>query len=202
MLPMEALALPRKLRVSHVDLVISKRIEQATQSRRVTKLPISVQIPNAGQSFAIGPQAEVKPAQQVGDRGRRQTNTASAQRLLNLAERAVRSLHAGDRVSRGRIRKLFFQNLQEVGTFFRARLASTGPANPQGWLGLAVLQFALPASNRVGIQAGDLCEEGDAPATVLLGEEADEEASSAFVGGSGEAVDPPVLPSPSAAGCC
>jgi hypothetical protein len=55
------------------------------------------------------------------------------------------------------------------------------------------LQFALPARNRVGVQAGDPCEEGDASATVLLGEEADEEASSAFVGGSDETVDPPVL---------
>jgi hypothetical protein len=52
----------------------------------------------------------------------------------------------------------------------------------------------------VGVQAGDLCEEGDASATVLLGEEADEEASSAFVGGSNETVDPPVLPSQSAVG--
>jgi len=52
----------------------------------------------------------------------------------------------------------------------------------------------------VRVQARDLGEEGNAPATVLLGEEADEEASSAFVGGSDEAVDPAVLPSQSAVG--
>jgi hypothetical protein len=56
----------------------------------------------------------------------------------------------------------------------------------------------LPASNRVGVQTGDLGEEGDASAAVLLGEKADEEASRAFVGGSDETVDPPVLPSESA----
>jgi hypothetical protein len=34
---------------------------------------------------------------------------------------------------------------------------------------------------------------GDAPGAVLLGEEADKAAAGAFVGGSDEAVDPPVL---------
>jgi hypothetical protein len=62
------------------------------------------------------------------------------------------------------------------------------------------LQFALPARNGVGVQAGDLCKESDTSATVLLGEEADEEASRAFVGGSDEAIDPPMLSSQSAVG--
>jgi hypothetical protein len=52
----------------------------------------------------------------------------------------------------------------------------------------------------MGVQTGNLCEECDASATVLLGEKADEEASSAFVGGSDQTVDPPVLLSQSAVG--
>jgi hypothetical protein len=62
------------------------------------------------------------------------------------------------------------------------------------WLGLAALQFTLATGNRVGVQAGDLCEVGDPSRTVLLGEEADEEPSDAFVGGSDEAVDAVMLP--------
>lgn len=63
-----------------------------------------------------------------------------------------------------------------------------------------MLQFALAAGNRIRVQAGDLCKESDSSATVPLGEETDEEASGSFVGGSDEAVDPPVLPSKSAVG--
>ena len=81
--------------------------------------------------------------------------------------------------------------------FFRAWSASTRSANPLGGPGSAALQLTLATGNRVGIQAGDLCEVGDSPRTVLLGEEADEEPSRAFVGGSNEAVDPAMLPGPS-----
>jgi hypothetical protein len=56
------------------------------------------------------------------------------------------------------------------------------------------LQFALASGNGVGVQAGDLCEVGDPSRAVLLGEEADEEPSGAFVGGSDEAVDAVMLP--------
>jgi hypothetical protein len=55
------------------------------------------------------------------------------------------------------------------------------------------LQFALTAGNRVGVQAGDPGEMGDSAVAVLVGEEADQQASGAFVGGRDEAVDPPVL---------
>jgi len=81
-----------------------------------------------------------------------------------------------------------------VDFFFRARSASTRSANPVGWRGSAALQFPLATSNRVGVQAGDLCEVGDPSGAVLLGEEADEEPPGAFVGGSDEAVDPAMLP--------
>jgi hypothetical protein len=63
-----------------------------------------------------------------------------------------------------------------------------------GWLRLAAVQFPLAAGNRVGVQAGDLCEVGDASRTVFLGEEADEEPSGAFVSDSDKAVDPAVFP--------
>jgi hypothetical protein len=56
-----------------------------------------------------------------------------------------------------------------------------------------VLQFALAAGNSVGVQAGDPRQVGDATAAILLGKKADEKPSSAFVGDSDEAVDPPVL---------
>ena len=62
-------------------------------------------------------------------------------------------------------------------------------------MGMAPLQFALAPSNGVGVQAGDPCEPGDPPATLLLGEEADELPAEPFVGGSEEAVEPPMLAS-------
>jgi hypothetical protein len=55
------------------------------------------------------------------------------------------------------------------------------------------LQFALAAGNRVGVEAGDPGEMGDPAGAVLVGEEADQEASGAFVGDRDEAVDPPML---------
>jgi hypothetical protein len=65
---------------------------------------------------------------------------------------------------------------------------------------VAPLQFALAPSNGVGIQACDPCQEGDPAAALLLGEEADEQAAEPFVGGSDEAVNPPMLPSARAMG--
>jgi hypothetical protein len=62
------------------------------------------------------------------------------------------------------------------------------------------LQFALAPRNGVGIQARDPCEEGDASAALPLGEEADEQAAEALIGGSDKAVNPPMLPSASARG--
>jgi hypothetical protein len=58
----------------------------------------------------------------------------------------------------------------------------------------------LAPSNGVGVQAGDLGEQGDPSAAVLVGEEADEQAAEPFVGGSDEAIDPPMLPSATAMG--
>lgn len=63
-----------------------------------------------------------------------------------------------------------------------------------GWPGSAALQLPLAPGNRVGVQAGDLCEVGNPSPAVLLGEEADEEPSGAFVGDSDEAIDPAMLP--------
>jgi hypothetical protein len=62
-----------------------------------------------------------------------------------------------------------------------------------GGPGWTALQFTLATGNRVGVQAGDLCEVGDSSRTVLSGEEADEEPSGPFVGASDEAVDPAML---------
>ena len=55
------------------------------------------------------------------------------------------------------------------------------------------MQFALAAGNRVGVQAGDPGEMGDPAGAVLVGEEADQEASGAFVGDCDEAINPPML---------
>jgi hypothetical protein len=60
-------------------------------------------------------------------------------------------------------------------------------------LGWGPLQFALPSGNGIGVQAGDLCEVGNASVALLLGEEADKEPSGAFVGCSDEAVNPAML---------
>jgi hypothetical protein len=99
----------------------AKSYVQPTQPRQVTKLPIPVEIPNPCQAFAVGPQAEAETTQQAGNRGWRQSDAASPQRPLDLAERAVRPLQPGDRVSGRGILKQFFENLQEVRTFFSAR---------------------------------------------------------------------------------
>ena len=55
------------------------------------------------------------------------------------------------------------------------------------------MQFSSPSGNGIGVQAGDPREQSDAAAAMLVGEEADEEPSGTFVGGSDEAVDPPML---------
>lgn len=65
---------------------------------------------------------------------------------------------------------------------------------------MGTLQFALPAGNGVVVQTSDPREVGDSAGTVLLGEEADEEPSGAFVGGSDETVNPAVLLGESATG--
>ena len=59
------------------------------------------------------------------------------------------------------------------------------------------MQFPLAAGNGVGVQACDLGAVGDSSRTVLVGEEADKESAGAFVGGSNEAVDAPMLGSQS-----
>ena len=55
------------------------------------------------------------------------------------------------------------------------------------------MQFSLPSGNGIGVQAGDPREQGEAAATMLVGEEADQETSGAFVSRSDEAVDPAML---------
>jgi hypothetical protein len=52
----------------------------------------------------------------------------------------------------------------------------------------------LAAGDRVAVQTGDLGQQGNSPATVLVGQKADQEAPSAFVRGGHEPVDPAVLP--------
>src|SRR5205807_6033266 len=55
----------------------AKSYVQPTQPCQVTKLPIPVESANACQSFAVGPQAEVEPTQQAGNRGGRQSDAAA-----------------------------------------------------------------------------------------------------------------------------
>jgi len=59
----------------------------------------------------------------------------------------------------------------------------------------ASLQFASAAGHGVAVQAGNERQQGDASATVLLGEKASQQSAGAFVRASNEAVDPPVFPS-------
>lgn len=61
-----------------------------------------------------------------------------------------------------------------------------------------MLQFVLSAGDSAFVQAGNPCEVGDSSVAVLLGEEADEEPSCAFIGSSDETVDPAVLSGKSA----
>lgn len=55
------------------------------------------------------------------------------------------------------------------------------------------LQFPLASGNGIGVQAGDPCEQGNASAAMLLGEEADQQPSRAFVGRRDQTVNPPML---------
>ena len=56
------------------------------------------------------------------------------------------------------------------------------------------MQFAPASGNGVGVQARDLGQVGDPSPTILLGEEADQETSGAFVGGSDETIEATMLP--------
>ena len=56
-----------------------------------------------------------------------------------------------------------------------------------------MLQFALAVGNGIGVHASNPGEEGDTATAALLGEKADEQSAGAFVSGSDETVDPPML---------
>jgi hypothetical protein len=68
-----------------------------------------------------------------------------------------------------------------------------------GWE-LGALQFALTAGDGVAIQASDPRQQRNPAATVLLSQEAGEQASRPFVGGNQETVDVAMLPCGRAAG--
>jgi len=55
------------------------------------------------------------------------------------------------------------------------------------------MQLTLAAGDGVAVQAGDPCQQRDAPMAMLAGEEADKESSAPFVRGGHEAVDNTVL---------
>jgi hypothetical protein len=59
----------------------------------------------------------------------------------------------------------------------------------------------LARSDGIAIQAGDTRQQGNTTAALLLGEETDEQPSTAFVGTSDETVDGPVFLSDRAARC-
>jgi hypothetical protein len=65
---------------------------------------------------------------------------------------------------------------------------------------VGVVEFAEAGANGVGAFAGDAGEVGDAASAVLLGEEAEEEATGAFIGGGDEAVEGAMLSGRAAAG--
>src|ERR1700736_891615 len=94
---------------------------QMPQPCQIPKLTITVEIPNSGEPFAIGSQGVVQSTEQPGNRRRSQYHPASAQCLLNLAERAVRPFQARDRIPSRRILEQFLQDLQNVRAFFSAR---------------------------------------------------------------------------------
>src|ERR1700694_6032009 len=91
---------------------------QMPQPCQIPKLTITVEIPNSGEPFAIGSQGVVQSTEQPGNRRRSQYHPASAQCLLNLAERAVRPFQARDRIPSRRILEQFLQDLQNVRAFF------------------------------------------------------------------------------------
>ena len=85
------------------------------------------------------------------------------------------------------------------GIFFHA--GASGAAVP-GRRPREPLQFVLAAGDGMAVQSRDPCQQGDASATVLACQKADEEPSGAFVGSGDEAVDPAVFPPRALRGCC
>src|SRR5439155_21204129 len=72
---------------------------QLAHGCQVAELPISVRVPNARSLLATGLQGEALLFEHPGDRFWSQPDATAAQGLLELAERAVSPLQAGDRIA-------------------------------------------------------------------------------------------------------